>query len=377
MNRYPLAPRQLSDSLVGLVRPRAPTGRHQGDGAGLATPFQAAVSPYTSIKIEAPRAPIHDQYRAAGDALLSLTGVEVGGPTAEKPHSTSRTEMKLSPDKLKETHKRKRVDAGKSRRREQCRANQARYRDKQRNAQLQLEKSVELLHAELDTLKRRYRDLSSRERSNQSPWSIVAEVFRLLESSFRFPWRTANAQEMSHHQNTRQILAVLERSFAHDAAMGELSGANALMKQVRCYSQCFGDPVLKLQRIESVAPSVMTARAKLSMTITEFTLRHAFPHLEKPICGRNGEDGRGLLYERMLGKRLDFNFSLNFLFDEDSDRVVRLETSIDLTTPLLRLLGNLRDVANVLVHAQISSECIIGDQATVGDGCSSDSTTTE
>uniref|UniRef100_H3GCW1 BZIP domain-containing protein n=1 Tax=Phytophthora ramorum TaxID=164328 RepID=H3GCW1_PHYRM len=315
MNRYPLAPRQLSDSLVGLVRPRAPTGRHQGDGAGLATPFQAAVSPYTSIKIEAPRAPIHDQYRAAGDALLSLTGVEVGGPTAEKPHSTSRTEMKLSPDKLKETHKRKRVDAGKSRRREQCRANQARYRDKQRNAQLQLEKSVELLHAELDTLKRRYRDLSSRERSNQSPWSIVAE--------------------------------------------------------------CFGDPVLKLQRIESVAPSVMTARAKLSMTITEFTLRHAFPHLEKPICGRNGEDGRGLLYERMLGKRLDFNFSLNFLFDEDSDRVVRLETSIDLTTPLLRLLGNLRDVANVLVHAQISSECIIGDQATVGDGCSSDSTTTE
>ncbi|KAL4086020.1 bZIP transcription factor 1 [Phytophthora ramorum] len=133
--------------------------------------------------------------------------------------------MKLSPDKLKETHKRKRVDAGKSRRREQCRANQARYRDKQRNAQLQLEKSVELLHAELDALKRRYRDLLSRERSNQSPWSIVAEVFRLLESSFRFPWRTTNAQEMSHHQNTRQILAVLERSFAHDAAMGKLSGA--------------------------------------------------------------------------------------------------------------------------------------------------------
>ncbi|KAL4160425.1 hypothetical protein PRNP1_000993 [Phytophthora ramorum] len=169
MNRYPLAPRPLSDSLVGLVRPRAPTGRHQGDGPGLATPFQAAVSPYTSIKIEVPRAPIHDHYSAAGDALLSLTGVEVGGSTAEKPHSTSRTEMKL-------------------------------------------------------------------------------------------------------------------------------------------------------QRIESVAPGVMTARAKLSVTTTEFTLRHAFPHLEKPICGRNSEDGRGLLYERMLGKRLDFNFSLNFLIDEDSDR---------------------------------------------------------
>ncbi|KAH7482298.1 bZIP transcription factor 1 [Phytophthora ramorum] len=165
--------------------------------------------------------------------------------------------MKLSPDKLKEMHKRKRVDAGKSRRREQCRANQARYRDKQRNAQLQLEKSVELLHAELDTLKRRYRDLSSWERSNQSPWSIVAEVFRLLESSFRFPWRTANAQEMSHLQNTRQILAVLERSFAHDAAMGKLSGANALMKQVRCCSQYFGDPILTaLKQLKINRPDV-------------------------------------------------------------------------------------------------------------------------
>ncbi|KAF1785165.1 hypothetical protein GQ600_12705 [Phytophthora cactorum] len=198
-------------------------------------------------------------------------------------------------------------------RRQQCRTNQARYRDRQRNAQMQLEKRVEQLQQEVGSLKRKYRYLASRERSNQSPWSIVAEVFRLLETSFHSPWR---------------------RSFAHDAAMGELRGVEALVEQLLLFSQYVGTPHLKLQRIESVAPGVMAARAKLSMTVTELTLRHAFPHLEEPASEDRG-DGRGLLYQRLLGQRVECNCSLAFLFDEDSDRVVRLETSIDLTTPFL------------------------------------------
>ncbi|KAG2792864.1 hypothetical protein PC129_g23219 [Phytophthora cactorum] len=64
-------------------------------------------------------------------------------------------------------------------RRQQCRTNQARYRDRQRNAQMQLEKRVEQLQQEV---KRKYRDLASREKSNQSPWRVVAEVFSLFEN---------------------------------------------------------------------------------------------------------------------------------------------------------------------------------------------------
>ncbi|KAG2809207.1 hypothetical protein PC129_g22662 [Phytophthora cactorum] len=244
-------------------------------------------------------------------------------------------------------------------RRQQCRTNQARYRDRQRNAQMQLEKRVEQLQQEVGSLKRKYRYLASRERSNQSPWSIVAEVFRLLETSFHSPWRVASTQEMKNHAETRQILAILERSFAHDAAMGELRGVKALVEQLLLFSQYFGTPHLKLQRIESVAPGVMAARAKLSMTVTELTLRHAFPHLEEPASEDRG-DGRGLLYQRLLGQRVECNCSLAFLFDEDSDRVVRLETSIDLTTPFLELLGSLKDVSKVLEHARVSSECVIG-----------------
>ncbi|KAG3117611.1 hypothetical protein PI124_g17039 [Phytophthora idaei] len=157
---------------------------------------------------------------------------------------------------------------------------------------------------------------------------------------------------MKNHAEMRQILAILERSFTHDAAMGELRGVEALIEQLLLFSQYSGTPHLKLQRIESVAPGVMAARAKLSMTVTELTLRHAFPHLEKPVSDDRG-GGRGLLYQRLLGQRVECNCSLTFLFDEDSDRVVRLETSIDLTTALLELFCSLKDVAKVLEHARV------------------------
>ncbi|KAF1781514.1 hypothetical protein GQ600_1332 [Phytophthora cactorum] len=322
MSRYHFAPRPLSG--------RASTGRYHAGVEGFTTPFEAA-------NLFVTRPPLRDELQAKGEAsnaLLSLTGVSGGRPTQLRAGATAKTtleDMNPSPDRLKETNKRKREDANKFRRREQCRANQARYRDKQKNAQLQLEQSVEQLPRSLPTT----RD--------------------------QFPLAVARGQHSGDEEprETRQILAILERSFAHDAAMGELRGVKALVEQLLLFSQYFGTPHLKLQRIESVAPGVMAARAKLSMTVTEFTLRHAFPHLEEPASEDRG-DGRGLLYQRLLGQRLECNCSLTFLFDEDSDRVVRLETSIDLTTPLLELLGSLKDVSKVLEHARISSECVIG-----------------
>ncbi|KAG1705330.1 hypothetical protein DVH05_004261 [Phytophthora capsici] len=370
MFRYPPAPRPLRDNLVGLVLPRASTSRLHSDVMAAKTPYGSEVSPYNAPRTNRrpldSRASVRDGFRANEDAsglLLSLTGIAGDRPT-QLPSGGNMALMSRaalekrnsSQHKLREAHKHKRAGDSKVRRREQCRANQARYRDKQRNAQIQLETSVAQLHKELETLKRRYRDLSSRESSNQSPWSIVAEVFRLLEISLRSPWRMVDDQETQTHAETRQTLAVLETAFAHDAAMGDLRGVDALMKQLRLYLQYFGNPQLQLQRVESMAPGVMTARAKLSVTVTESTLRHIFPHLTAPTGG-DGHDGK--LYEGLFGQRLECSSALSFLFD-GSDRVERMEISIDMTTPLLRVLGAIEDVSKVLKNARISSECTIG-----------------
>lgn len=79
------------------------------------------------------------------------------------------------------------------------------------------------------------------------------------------------------------------------------------MEQLRYYSQYFGEPHLKLQRIESVASRVMTAKASLSVTVTEFTLRHMFPHLVKQHdSGDDSKAQRCSLYNRLLGQRFQF-----------------------------------------------------------------------
>nr|Q5BUB4.1 RecName: Full=bZIP transcription factor 1; AltName: Full=bZIP protein 1; Short=Pibzp1 [Phytophthora infestans]AAX19188.1 bZIP family transcription factor [Phytophthora infestans] len=233
MNLSRFAPSPSSDSLISTLRPRAAVRRLHSNITGPMTPFKTAVNAYVASEgtdnsyVVRPR--LYNDKRAQSDgsnALLSSIGPS---GTTKRP----RDEM----DCFTDTHKHKRGDGNKSRRREQCRANQARYRDKQRNAQQQLERSVEQLQSELSTLKHRNLDLASRQRTNQSPWNTVAEVFRLLGVCFRSPWRVTCVQEMRNHSEMRQILAILERSFTHDVAMGDLRGIDALMEQLLQFSQ--------------------------------------------------------------------------------------------------------------------------------------------
>jgi hypothetical protein len=333
----------FGDNLVGHVLPRLLELRHR---VGLAntTPAISSVTPMTPPFT--PRTLRDDRQVATivTGALPSRAGTQSSGSTTDAVRSSS-----------KPSNKRKHADSdSKAVRRQHCRANQARYRNRQRDAQLQLEKSVKQLHQEVGSLKRRQRDLSSRERSTQSSWSIVAELFHLLEGSFRSPWHVASFNKMKNHEATRQVLAILERSFAHNAAMGDLQGADALMEQLRSYLQYFGEPRLQLQQIESVAPGVMVTKASLSVTLTEPTFQHLFPHIVKLE-----NEQRHSLHNRLLGKRLQLSCSMRFLFDDESSSVVRLETNIDLVKALHRVLGNLADVAEVLQHALISSESTI------------------
>ncbi|KAL3657510.1 hypothetical protein V7S43_017648 [Phytophthora oleae] len=316
----------FGESPIGIVLPRVPVGRH----------------PSTSsfLRPIPPEIPYQGQQRSDA-ARSSLVGTR-------KPVQPVKKKRQVS-DYYRTPGRRQRI-----------RATQALYRKKKRECQTQLELEVEKLHQVVGDLKRKYRDLSSHERSNQSPWSIVAEVFHLIEISFRSPWRTVNAEEMKAHKETRQILAVLEQSFAHDAAMGSLRGVSLLIEQLRRFSQYFTDPFLQLIQVESVvsATGVLTARAKLSVTVSELSLKHIFVE--------DGYEWREILCKHLLGQRLEFNCTMTFLFDEESCRVVRLENKIDLVPGLLQALRNLKHVSTVLESARFTSECIVGVDLTAG-----------
>ncbi|GMF29235.1 unnamed protein product [Phytophthora fragariaefolia] len=362
MNRHPPSHTELSDGLVGLVRPRAPVA-HQRNEAGIVMAFRDVVTPYNTTMGTA--ASPTDESSGSGDAFLSHRDYSAQPLCRVEPRMAVTSSMTpnettcSSSVKSNGMFKRIRADGitsySKSRRREQCRVNQTRYRNKQRNTLVQLENDVVRLRQEVKSLKSRYQDLLSQERSSHSPWSIVAEVFHLLESSFRSPWSITSTEDMMIHPQTRFTIAVLERAFALDAAMGDLRGVKALVEQLRIYSQCFGGSELRLKCIETVSAGVMAARAEFSVTLTEFTLKHMLPQLEE----RHGRDYGDRLYKQLLDQQLECGCSLIFLFDGDTDRFMRLETVIDPVIPLFRLVGNLENVLGVMENARISPERIL------------------
>ncbi|KAG2813858.1 hypothetical protein PC129_g13586 [Phytophthora cactorum] len=333
---------KLSDNLVGQVLPRSQATSRRSNHVTTRDSSAETTSALLSLTEEWSQDP---RKRSLYEHLTVHSSTLAMNRRSGLPASPSRAEsMSSSTDQEKVGFKRNRIKS--EIRREQCRANQARYRNKQRNLQIQLESSVEKLRQKLARLKRRRQDIVLAEKTDQNPWIIVAEVFHVLQNSFRCPWNLEIDEDMQNDNTMRKNLAFLQKTFTSDVAMGELSGIDELINQWRRYSQYFGDARLHLQRVESMAPGVMKATARLHVTITELIVRFAFPHLSEPEPVSK-YDINPPLRERLKGKHLDCSVSIDFQFDEDNGRVTRLEPRIDVIPALLRKLGDLSDVVEV------------------------------
>ncbi|RLN26720.1 hypothetical protein BBJ28_00025169 [Nothophytophthora sp. Chile5] len=202
--------------------------------------------------------------------------------------------------------------------------------------------------------------------TKQCIWSVVVEYFRLFRYGFLVPLRSSDdtdgcLETPSHASDMQEQLAFLHAAMTQDVVLGALHGVDALIEQWHRYSSYFGELHFELKRMETEPSGAMIASATLSVTITETTLRCVFPHLLDPGSG-GGENEDSQLCARLVGQRIDCRCSVRFLWDDEIGRVTRLETNMDLLTPLLRVLGSLEDVAYVLTRALITPEYVIGER---------------
>ncbi|GMF46493.1 unnamed protein product [Phytophthora fragariaefolia] len=242
------------------------------------------------------------------------------------------------------------------RRREQCRANQARYRQKQLNHAKELELAVQKLRADIPVLKLQKNRLLYG--GQQNIWNVVVEYFHV----FRFGVPVTLAMDSSEvdsmdvptdlleNAETRHQFAFLRSAMADDIILGERRGVDVLMNQWFQYSTTFQNLYLQLGRIERVNDNFMTATAMMNATVTEVTLNNVFPHLIDDHA----------LSSRLLGQRLRIPLSLCFEWDSLSCRVSRLETTFNFIKPLMESLCNLSDVALVLENALITRDGAVG-----------------
>uniref|UniRef100_H3H0Q8 BZIP domain-containing protein n=2 Tax=Phytophthora ramorum TaxID=164328 RepID=H3H0Q8_PHYRM len=263
----------------------------------------------------------------------------------------------------------KRIRVKTERRRLQCRANQARYRQKQLTNNKTLEHTVQALRANIPVLELQRNRLQYG--GNQDIWNVVVEYFH----NFRFgalmtlpetlegrAHKSINEIKYRENAETKRQLAFLRSSMTENVMLGERSGVETLMKQWLLYSLSFQNLYFRLERVERTNDQFVSVTAVLNVTVSEETLRGIFPHL----LNRDAfEDEVGMakaasLRSRMIGQRLLLPCSLCFEWDASICRVVRLETTVNFVKPLTNVLGNLSDVAMVLEGARITRDGAVG-----------------
>lgn len=270
--------------------------------------------------------------------------------------------------------KKKRVRIKTERRREQCRANQARYRNKQRAIRLAFHETLGYLRDEVKELEAKRRALAYGLHMKKSPWNVVVDYFRLFRrgacvrtneyfggSSPTENSVTALYLETEHGE---EQLAFLRSVMAPDVNLVgcEANGVDALAEQWVSWSRSCNAFELHLERIEK-APGqrdTLAATTVVCVTITDSTVRTVFPHL-LARQDRNGSEHEGRssdseLAWKLCGRRLEFKCVMWFECNPRTSQVLRLRSQFDIVPPLMSALGSLRDVARVLDGARLTSD---------------------
>ncbi|KAK1942269.1 hypothetical protein P3T76_006591 [Phytophthora citrophthora] len=230
--------------------------------------------------------------------------------------------------------------------RERRRRNQERYRKRQRHDISKLEVDNQQLTTEIESLECRRNKLSYGVPSTKETiWSVASEYFRV----FRRGLVLANGNRMPE-------LDLLRATMSPEMDAGNAIGLEALARNWRVFTEFFQDVQLQLVRLDSVGENALVATATLSVTISRFSVHKIFPHLVT-----SKRQTLSSIAGRLLGQRLVTPVSVRFDWDCSSNRVVRLISQGDMLSPMLKVLGNLKDVSLAFSQALVKPDCNLVD----------------
>ncbi|EGZ18066.1 hypothetical protein PHYSODRAFT_300895 [Phytophthora sojae] len=231
-------------------------------------------------------------------------------------------------------------------RRERCRVNQAKYRQRQWEHADELEASISELKEAIKDLEDQRGVILARIPTNPSLWVVATEYFRLFSRGYMMPLLVSDLSsfeaEVHHPKEIHAQLTFLKETMALDVTDGDACGVEAILEMWRLFS---------LHHSDLVSDESVLATTSTRITITDHTVRALYPHLLETEAR-----GRFSLAGMLLNKRLVIQGTVRFDWDETSGRVVRLESKMDMVTPLLKLLGALDKVAAVFDNARITPE---------------------
>lgn len=234
----------------------------------------------------------------------------------------------------------------KTRRKQQCKLNQRRYRARQRDLLSTLSLETEALRgrlAELEALARFLRAFHAPETAHEDRALLAVEhFFRVFRDGFAL--HSADASD-------------LQERFLRAVAAPQLA-ADVLLRQLQRYSSYYATCALVCDQARVVCAgcddgsAVVEARGALNLRLSRDSLMLVFPHLL-----RNDP-----LAARVVGQDLAPTFAAAFYFDPNA-KLARVDLDVEYAGAAVALLGDTGDAAALLDGALLSASGELGDDA--------------
>lgn len=206
-----------------------------------------------------------------------------------------------------------------------------------------LQKQTLKLREEIETVEYRRREIAALP-ARQNGWDVAVEYFKL----FRHGLQSRGRSSVIKHSDEQ--LDFLRRTMSIDVLLNTGQGHNAMLRNWKCMSLWFQDVEVTLEGLDRSAAGSLEAITKTSVTITERTLRNAFPRLVS-------KDGAHFeLAQQLLGRRIVMRGLTHFEWDSGRRCFTSVMTHSDLLAPMLHLLGNVEDVAQVFERSTITPD---------------------
>lgn len=222
--------------------------------------------------------------------------------------------------------------------RENRRLTQQRYRKKIDQRAESLEHDRQRLQAEIQRLELHYKCLVFGTSSQETPWSVVAEYYRL----FRLGSKISKSPKQPKEGQVQ--MSFLHRVMAPDVSVNSGFGIDALVEEWRFIPQT----TVQLLQLTYDGSTTMLASVKLLITFTEVLMRISFSHLV------DTDNKLAPLAEKLLGKRLVVPVSVSFQWNATTAQIVSIRSTPDLLSPITKMLGNLSDAIRLLDNARLA-----------------------
>ncbi|KAG6615847.1 BZIP transcription factor [Phytophthora cinnamomi] len=136
----------------------------------------------------------------------------------------------------------------------------------------------------------------------------------------------------------------LQQTMAPGVIVENGRGVGAMLERWRFISLSQPNFEVQVVRLKNSPAGSVVASTKTKVILCESMLRYAFPKLSVSKRGQ-------ILAAKLLGQHVEILGHTTFVWDSENGRVLSVDGKADVLTPMLRLLGNLDDLAFVFDQA--------------------------